>query len=763
MTRALISIGLLLYALGCLSQDVVINEFMADNQSTLQDEDGDYSDWIELYNTTETAIDLSGFSLTDDPSIPEKWSFPEVHIDAQGYLLIFASDKDRSGSGELHTNFKISAGGEVLQLSDAAGVLIDETEPSLLSPERSLGRVPDGSNEWLSIDSPTPMATNDYSDQLTFTVDQGFYPEPFTLSIAPAAGDTLYCTFDGSVPTVGSLLYSGSIEITDKSSEPNELSEIPTTPDQEVLSHKAWESPSGLIGKATVLRCAAFHNGVRSSAIYSKTYFVGPEVNASTLPVISLITPAENLFDPDSGIYVPGQYYDPNDPELSGNYFQKGSDWERAVHIEYFDVEGALGFAQNAGMRIHGAKTRHASQKTLRLYAREEYGQKHFNYPILPQRSIDRYKRFLLRTSMGSWGGQTIIKDVLAQRLSRSLDVDQQEFQPALVYINGEYWGVHTIRDRIDERYIEYLHGVPKDSVESNTESQAYGQLMDFVEKNDLSDEEHYGYVLSQIDLSNYIDYTLAQLFLSNRDWPANNLKAWRKISDGKWRWILYDLDDSFGDAKYKMLEHATKNDPTVIWPNSPASTLLFRRLIENKAFEEVFVDRFDEVLSTVYGTDLTLSLLDSIQGIYSPEIPRHIRRWNYPTDMATWHEDIELTLRDFLKERPCAMGNEIIEFFSPARFEFNCRPDVVRAPSVILAPNPSSGRLALIADGIALSEATITICNTRGQDVYLENGVALMSGERRYLDLQFLADDVYILQLTAPNYSEAMKFVIAR
>ncbi len=151
---------------------------------------------------------------------------------------------------------------------------------------------------------------------------------------------------------------------------------------------------------------------------------------------------------------MPGTHFEEEDPEWTGNYFERGEDWERPVHVEYYDQEGQLTFSQDAGIRTHGGKTRQRAQKSLRLYARKKYGTSYFKGQLLPQKQQDRYKRFLLRTPMASWFGQIVIKDAMAHDIVRDLDLDYQDFQPVIVYLNGEYWGIHTLRDRLDEYYI---------------------------------------------------------------------------------------------------------------------------------------------------------------------------------------------------------------------------------------------------------------------------------------------------------------------
>ena len=721
-------------------QTVVINEFMAKNSNTIQDEDGDFSDWIELYNTSDSTINLLNYCLSDNINNPAKWVFPEVHILPHSFMLIFASDKNILDTTELHTNFKISASGEELLLTNNSGVLIDQTDPVELSSDQSYCRVPDGSTNWIVSNTPSPNATNNYSNQLIFSHQEGFYSTCFLLSINSVLGDTVYYTLNGDIPTENSNVFCDSLLIQDKSTDPNIISEIPTTPEQNLISYKAWESPRETIDKATILRCASYRNGVRTSKIYTKTYFVDNEiVGKYSIPVISLITEDGNFFNADSGIYVPGIHFDLNNPEFTGNYFMSGEDWEREIHIEYFEPSGKLGFSQDAGVRIHGGKTRHAAQKSLRLYARNEYGKKYFNYRLLPNRQVNKYKRFLLRTTMGDWGGQTIIKDVLAQNISATLNVDYQEFQPVIVFLNGEYWGIHTIRDRIDERYIEYLYNIDKDSVEFQEDgSVAYDNLIEFIENNSLINNSNYEYVKTLIDINNYIDYTIAELFFNNYDWPANNMKLWRKIPDGKWRWILYDIDAGFGDENYNMLRHATRNDSSITWPNSPSSTFLFRNLLQNELFKTEFINRYAEILNNDFGTDIMTNKLNSIKNIYSPEIISHVNRWNYPNSLDKWEEDIENNILSFIEKRPCAVREHIMNFFKLTTFDFDCNcsvPAGMEPEQFIIAPNPNNGKFYLSNNNSNIRDAKVVIYNMNGQIIHEENSVDILK-MKKYFNL---------------------------
>ena len=746
-------------------QSVVINELMASNNS-IQDEDGEFSDWIELYNASNTTIDLLNYGLSDDFNDLGKWTFPNVRLLPDSYMLIFASKKNRLDTTELHTNFKISSSGEELFLTDRSGFVIDRTSSIFLKENESYSRVPDGSLNWIVTSVSSPGTTNEHSNQLIFSDQEGFYQTSFLLSINSLSGDTVFYTLNGDKPTENSNFLLAPLLIKDRGNEINIISEIPTSPAQNRISYKAWESPRELLDKATILRCASFRNGLRTSKIYTKSYFVNKKINDKySMPVISLITEEKNLFDRDTGIYVPGVKYDSSNPEWTGNYFMQHEDWERNIHIEYFEPNGDLGFSQDAGVRIHGGKTRQAAQKSLRLYARKEYGEQFFNYKLLPQRKVDKYKRFLLRTTMGAWGHQTIIKDALAQNISAKLNIDYQEFQPVIVFVNGEYWGIHTIRDRIDERYIEYTHNIDKDSVEfrkwGNVE---YGSLIQFVENNSLEHSNNYDYVKTQMDIDNYIDYSIAELFFKNYDWPANNVKIWRRIPDGKWRWILYDIDAGFGNVGYNMLLHATKNDRTISWPNSPSSTFLFRNLLKNNSFRASFIDRYAELLNNDFTTEIMIKKLDSIKAVYSAEIPSHIERWSFPNTYVGWEQDIENDLLYFIQNRPCVVRENIMLFFGLQSFDFTCDSyvnDSTRSDKFILAPNPNKGHFFLSNFHSDILDATITVTNMNGHVVYIEKDVSINKNERKYFDLSSLTNDIYVLQIRSTNFSKEIKIAI--
>ncbi|MCD4736904.1 MAG: CotH kinase family protein, partial [Bacteroidales bacterium] len=666
-----------------------------------------------------------------------------------------------------HTNFKISSCGEELFLSSCSGFIIDQTNAVSLEEDETYGRLPDGGSNWVYFSEPTCGCSNNVTNQMLFTFERGYYNHPLYQKIISLLGDTVYYTLDCTVPTVNSSIYEDSIFLDFTYNSPNYFSLIPTSPEQNMISYKAWEPPDSLIDKANILRCASYRNGIRTSKIYTESFFIDSLIfDKYSTPVISLVTESDNLFSYDSGIYVPGVHYDTNNPCWSGNYFQKGDAWERPVHIEYFESNGNIGFSQDAGIRINGGKTRHAAQKSLRLYARNEYGNKNFNYQLLPQKPVSKYKRFLLRNTMSGWQTQAMIKDVLAHEISRDLNIEVQDFQPVIVFINGEYWGIHSIRDRIDEHFIAYTYNLDPDTIEfKENNNQHYQNLVNFIDSNDLSINSNYEYVKTLIDIDNYIDYYIAELFLANYDWPANNVKLWRpKTQDGKWRWVLVDLDAGFGDENINMFVHATLNDTSIFWPNSPSSTFIFRNLLKNSSFQDQLITTYADVLNSIFDVNIMKNKLDIIIEMYKPEISLHSARWNFPDSFSKWESDIEEDLVSFIYNRPCCVEINIIDFFDLNEFGFHCYSAIgnnLGTNSLNLFPNPNNGFFHLRNCTNDIHNASVIIAGVNGEIVFREDNISLASNEVITFNLSHFINGTYILYFKDAGLSVQKKIII--
>ena len=751
-----------LICLPVLGQQVLINEVVSNNISGLSDEDGDLSDWIELYNPGKEALNLEGYWLTDDSTQNLMWQLPNVELSPGEHLLIFASGKDRT-EGQLHTNFSIDEEGEVILLSDELGNVINHCPAVLLGNDQSLGRLPDGSSNWQKL-NPTPASSNQESnDQLSFSHESGFYSAPFELEISSLMSDSIRCTFNGEKPTSASEVYSDDVLVDFQNGEDFYFSSIPTTPETNETDYELWQPPSGAVDMSTIVRCASFREGAQVSQVYSKTYFVdsvGQEKYKA--PVISLITDGENLFSEESGIYVPGVNLEEDNPDWTGNYYQKGEEWERPVHIEFFDEGGQLVFGQDAGIRIHGGASRHNPQKSLRLYARNEYGLKYFQHKLLPARNVERYKRFILRGSMNSYWDQLIFKDVLAHQMVKNLDLEYQEYRPVIVFINGEYWGIHGIRDRIDTRYLGYLHDSdPDDFLITEGYNDELSFLRTYMEENDMSLQQNYDFISSQLDINNFIDYWIAKMFVQDFDWPQYNLKMWKSLHpNGKWRWLFYDADAGMTLFDMNMVEYATNTDSTE--RPHPSSTSVFRSLLQNEDFKARFLDRYSELLNSEFVYTRARQLIDEIEAKYAPLVEDHSNRWNHPESFDHWGYSIDRVHR-FYKNRPCIVEENLRDFFSPEVFRFYCTPRslVDEADDFVIYPNPVAKQVSIMNGSETDFAGDLMIRSISGQQVFKLENIEIKKSGQLSIELSMIDTGVYLLSLTNQNQNIIKKLIV--
>lgn len=513
----------------------------------------------------------------------------------------------------------------------------------------------------------------------------GFYHEALVLKLSANAAEHIYYSLDGSEPDAASLLYTGRIIIQPKTDVANDLSAIPTSP--------RWLPPLGNVFKGTVLRAIAVDNKNHKSGELVSTFFVDEaQEQRYAFPVIAITVNKNDLFGYKNGIYVLGKSYGDKDNyirkniplnlpwwEYPSNYLMRGSDAERPAHIEFYEPAGALGFEANAGIRINGNATRGFAQKSLRICFREKYGQPRLSYELFPGHPVKEFNSFLLRNSGNDWD-KTMFRDGLMQSLMKQGYIDVQADRPCVVFINGEYWGLHNLRERFDENYLGNKYHVATDSVtilELNGElsfgkkgdERAFKNLLEFVRKNDLSVQASYEAVKKQMDIRSFSDFLIANIFYCNGDWPNNNVKFWRyktgvnidslSAKDGRWRWMLYDTDWGFGYNSQSTPESNLLGKAT----NTGSVGVLFSGLIKNPEFKTYFLQRFQELLNTVFSTEHMLAEIDKMQKQIEPGIQEQVNRWRAIRSYDQWLENVDV-LRDFAKKRPAIQARQLNEFF---------------------------------------------------------------------------------------------------
>lgn len=476
-----------------------------------------------------------------------------------------------------------------------------------------------------------------------FSVEAGFFEKGFELTLTAPSGAEVYYTLDGSVPVPGGTTTLSYIE--------------------PILVELCDGIKGSGLPSATVVRAVAVTEDGACSDIQTNTYFAARKMTEwYEVPVISLVTDPENLYSEETGIVT--------------NYEERGREWERPAHFEYFLPEGKREISMNVGIRINGAYSRRFEMKSFRLYAREEYDtQKSFEYDffsdsLIPavekngeQKNIDKFKRLVLRgggNESDAWE-VTFFRDILAQSLMVGTSLDVQAYQPAVVFLNGEFYGILNIRERMDDRYLASHYNCAKEDVviygfdynknsdgkvilppegqdvfevvaEEGPEEEVsfFEEAYDFVTENDMSDPVMYAKAGEYFDIENFIDYLCVELYCGNTDWPHNNCEAWRYIGepseeyglDGKIRWLLFDLDFGFG-----LYGRSVENQvlPSMVadqrreQPYRDVLTDLFRSFLKNEQFKEQFRNRFLELLRTNFKASAVVDRVDRLAEVYRP------------------------------------------------------------------------------------------------------------------------------------------------
>lgn len=680
---------------------VRVNEVLSQNRDTIEDEDGDSPDCIELFNGSEVVVNLQGWGLSDRPSMPYKWVLPGTNLPPRGFLTVFASGKDRAvAGGALHANFQLGVDGETVVLTQPDGVVADTVPPVRLRADVSYGRQPDGVGAWRYLAQPTPGEANNGlgGTSLVFAAPSvspaaGFYLNPMLVTAQTAeAGVTLRYTLDGSEPTEESPAMSGPIRIASRAGASNVLSMINGT--SIVNQHTdGWKPPIGEVRKATVLRVRASRPGGIPGPVTTHTYFVGSDaVRADALPVIAITSPTNGLFDYTTGIYMLGAVFDQYMAAHPGvvltghtpaNYTQRGGDWERAAHIEYFEPGSGLAFEQPAVIDIQGQSTRSFRQKSLGLKARGE-GTREFDYAFFPGLTrlgdgtpLRAFRHLRLRNCGNDWD-YAFMRDDWCHRMAAGLGLDVMSSRPASLFLDGEYWGILTVREQQDPEYMEAHYGVPEAEVvilmgEGALEEgrpgdeQPFRNLRTFAQTHDLAEPGAYEYVRQRMDVENFTHYQLAEIYFANADWPHNNTRVWRRRlptsnlslprgQDGRWRWVVFDLD--LGVAHPWSTGMSENTLSYALSPTgrpgieAPWATAFLRALVGNPEFRTNFITTAADLLNSQFNGRRASGMVDAMEAELLPGMAEHIRRWQGNGGTVTqWRERVRL-VKSFAQQR---------------------------------------------------------------------------------------------------------------
>ncbi len=711
-------------------ESVLISEILADNESTSLDEDGDTADWIELYNPTAATIHLEGFTISDNST---SWTFPAIALAPDSYLLVFASDKDRSTGLELHTNFKLSKDGEQVQIHDLDNNLVESITYPALSADISYGRDSEDLNSFREFTQPTPGAENKTIEiaadlyRIISSHESGFYPDGLSAFLySERVSDEIYYTLDGSLPNKNSIRFDPVEGVS--------VDEVIELPDFAFTSTSyVWEEPANDIPRATVLRAVAYNEDTRVSEILNQSFWITQ--NPHTLPIVSLIGEEADFFDEERGIYIEGK--GKNGEE---NFFMTGRDWERPIHVSFFDNKGDFFLQQEAGIRVAGANTRLQPQKAIRLYARSDYGKSTFDHPFWGEDYGNQFKRITFRTmNVGSWSVAGFQDDLIHDIIDGEIDADYVRRNFSIVYLNGVYWGVHSMREHNNQHFIERNYGIPEDDVITSkalvTESETpnnFDDLVNDIFNLDLTKDEDYSEVASRLDIVKYTDYIITNIAFANRDWPHNNVEFWYSDEyDGKVRFIINDLDATMTVHNDERLELFIMDQATRLDRDKWVRVLVFmQKLLEVPAYRQYFNSRMNQLLHSTFAPSNTLGVLERMVQELSPEMNIHIRRWHHPDTVDKWEAAVD-RLREFLLRRPLYLVERSNELFG---FPIDAYP------------NPTGAQMDLEFNAWTDGDLHIELTDVSGR-VVLQQSYDILEGPQQInLNLQQIPTGSYIL-----------------
>jgi hypothetical protein len=537
--------------------------------------------------------------------------------------------------------FKLSRNGETIYLSDPNNVIDQQTYPSM-QPNNSFGRKPDGSSNWCLISNPTAAATNNSSNCYTgyvnspvFSISPGFYSSSQNVTLSNSTpGGTIRYTTNGDVPTQSSQAYSSPIHIT----------------------------------TSTTIRARVFSSGYLPSEVVTNTYIIGDDIH---LPVFCITTDYNNLWDYNTGIYVMGPNAQSASPYFGANFWQ---DWQKPAAIEYYDKSQSRVFSFDADINIFGNYSRAKPQKSMEIRLKDSYGTGELNYSFYSSKpGVDKVNDLVLRNSGTDWN-VVHFRDAFMERVLKPTHTGYIAAEPAVMYLNGEYWGVFTIHENHDHHWIENNFHYKEDEVDymkeagstleiKNGTSDFFFDAYNYATAQNPASSSFYNDMNNYWDLDNYKDYFIAETYYNNHDWIGdwtNNIKMWRpRIAGGKLRYLIYDLDMGCGYT-------GNVNDTTLYTATHPTafslSSNLLNSLLANPRFKQEFVNRYADLINTTFKPSKMTPVLHQFQDSMSHDMPAHFAKWG--STMSNWQSNIN-SMTSFITNRPAKVRNHIQWYFN--------------------------------------------------------------------------------------------------
>ena len=628
---------------------IVISEVMTSNDSVKTYPEAGYTDWVEIYNRGDTAVDLGGWGLSDNPKKLLKWQFPVGTTIRPGEYKVILCDKDtaKNTAAEPHTSFSIGRKkGEVIILADPEGTEQDRLTLPETKTDISYGRdLQDGGLYYY--DPPTPFAANGigfagYAPAPSFSPEPGFYDSAQNLRINAAEGTQVFYTTDGSEPTQKSTPYAG------------ETLEITAT---------------------TVIRAKAFAEGtIRPGDTLTGTFFIHAD---HSLPVVSVTVDPDDLWDRKRGMLTVGKGVNKKEglPFKNTVYRKvKNSGVKYESYVEMYDDAGKRIVSQGADISLNGDYSLDMPQKSFKFKAKSKYGEKTFKAKLFPDRDYEEYKSFVLRNS-GNDCMWTRLQDGFQSRLMDlcGSSVAHQAWKPYAVYLNGQYWGHMNLRERVDEYMVAQFEGLKLEDADqvtllqanskaktgSNTEYKA--MIKKIKAGNPAKKQEDLQYILDIVDVDNYFEFMAFEMFFGNSD--IGNFRIYRLNAPGsKWKWLINDLDYGLWNSGFDSPKSYTKKSGM---GQLNFDNTIFRKLLTVPEYKDRYLTIYGEIYRKLT-TDTMMEVLEELVALIEPEMEQHWNRWGPENDRDIlsevpktaegaykyWQKRVE-RLRNVIRKRP--------------------------------------------------------------------------------------------------------------
>ncbi len=640
---------------------VYITEVMASNDTTLTLLGSEYTDWIEIYNSSQETVDLSGYGLSDNLGRARKWQFPEgTYILPGEYKIILCDgDQEANSATEPHTSYGLTkAGGYSVVLADPTGKILDKLVLPQVPTDVSYGRTM-GREGFFYYEVPTPgLANGDgflgYAEQPQLTVPGGMHDQGLKIGFTLPENATVYYTTDGSDPSPSNgIAYTG----------------------QEIE-----------LNFTTVIRVKAYPLAAnyKASATTSTTYFIN---TFHEVPVVSLIMDPDQLWNEEYGMLADGDIIKTEAGALpfKNSTYRKVKEEEGANkegYLEYYALDGTQVFSQGVDIGTSGDFSLDLPQKSMKVRAKAKYGAKTFAAALFEDRPYTEYKSLVLR-NCGNDGTFTRVVDGFQSRLvdAYGSEVAHQAWQPVAVYINGIYWGHMDLRERVDRYFVAQHEGLPLEeadnmdilvgsgSVEWGSNKEFKAMIKKLKNSDPANNAADRAYFDANVDVENLLEYMALEMFFGNSD--IGNTRFYRLHGTDpetgepyKWKWILYDLDYGLFKSSFNSPWSYTK---TSGMGEKGIDNTCFLTALKIPEYRDMFLRKLGDIFQ-MFTTEFMNAMLDECIAELHPdtEMRLHFARWaeyhdkmvniEWPTNQTSaisyWQSRIT-RLRETLQYRP--------------------------------------------------------------------------------------------------------------